>query len=209
MAYWVFVETTASKSLFLTVFFSCYRIFSSAHILHLQGFSEQLWFTLLCCTAFLSNSFQTFCSYLHQLEPACWHLTQLFIWQPNSSLTRAVACCSQILHCVSDINCHWWEHPSFLLSPLSPHPSMKLILDHYSHVYSVTNPLSVTFSLCHSGCTRADYKGMFQQVSGDVHAICWSDLWLPSSLCALAPWHSREWERTVHALVMPQRGFWT
>lgn len=104
---------------------------------------------------FRPTSFQTFCSYLHQLEPACWHLTQLFIWQPNFLLTRAVARCSQILHCLLDINYHPWEHPSFLLSLLSPHPSMKLILEHYSLGYSVTNPLCVTFSLCHSGCTRA------------------------------------------------------
>lgn len=32
---------------------------------------------------------------------------------------------------------------------------------------------------------------------------------LPSSLCAPTAWHSREWERKVHALVVPQHGVQT
>lgn len=143
MAFWGFVETTASKSLFLTVFYSYCNIFPVPTSFTCRAFPSNC---DLCCT--LAQHFQlwdfalphskrsvpTFLSYNQ-----CAGISPIFIWQPNYLLTWAGTHCSQI--------CTVFRTQPFMRAPLiSPltlflQPSVKLILEHYSLSYSVTDPL--------------------------------------------------------------------
>lgn len=133
---------------------------------------------LLCCTAFLSN-----CGILPYLIPNSQFL-------PSSVITSVLAS-HPALHLTAKPLTHssrrtLFPDPALSLEykqpfmgasltsslTLSPHPSVKLILKHRSHAYSITNPLCITFPTRCSAHIEAAQQGMPKQASGDKREIC-------------------------------------